>query len=145
LVKVPPDVAIRASIKLGSVYYFSHENFPEQPHYFIVIGINPLSKEIILLVNASSKVAKVKAMRKDCPPNTLVVVRPQEYSGFNRVSIVDCNQVWEHRIEQLVQKLSNKSLQMKPEMDVRLVRKLRQGVLASQLIAPRIKAQLGIR
>jgi len=141
---VPPNVTIRASIRPGSVYYFCHETFlhSRDPHYFVVINIDPTIEQVILLVCASTRKFKVAARSANVPPQTLVQVKPSQYPGFIYTSILDCNFVYEDSLETLIQRLANKQLELKPEMDMQLVEQLRKGVLDSPLITPRIKAQL---
>ncbi|MBI4187955.1 MAG: hypothetical protein HY529_01990 [Chloroflexi bacterium] len=140
---VPPDVAIKATIRPGSVYYFQLESFSSPyPHYFIVVNIDPLSEQTIILVSASSQIATVKKRRQNCPPETLVQIMPKQYPDFPYPSIVDCNHYHEETLEKLIERLSTKRLQLKTEMDMLLVKQLRQGLLASRLIPGRIKMQL---
>lgn len=140
---VPPDVAIKATIRPGSVYYFQHESFSSSyAHYFIVINIDPLNEQIILLVCASSQIAAVRKRSFDCPPATLVQIMPNQYPDFTYPSIVDCNYIYQDSLEKLVERLSAKQLQIKAEMNMSLVKQLRRGVLASRLIPGRIKMRL---
>lgn len=140
---VPPDVAIKATIRPGSVYFFRNESLSSSyPHYFIVINIDPISEKTIILVWASSQIANVKKRRQNCPPETLVQIMPNQYLDFMYPSIVDCNRFHEETLEKLIERLSAKQLQLKTEMDMLLVEQLRQGLLASRLIPGRIKMQL---
>lgn len=141
---VPPNVTIRATIRPGSVYYFRHEAFlhSSDPHYFVVINIDPTIEQVVLLVCASTKKFKVAARSANLPPQTLIQVKPSQYPGFIYTSIFDCNYVYEDSLEELIQRLASKQLELKPEMNMQLVEQLRQGVLDSPLIAGRIKAQL---
>lgn len=140
---IPPEVALKSTIKLGSVYYFSEESLRSpEPHYFIVINKDPHEDKIIFLVCAQSQITKVKQLRKNCPPETLVEINPKQYTGFRVDSIIDCNNVWGKSIDQLVDKLAREELKLKPEMDVPLVKRLRAGILCSPLIERRIKVLL---
>ncbi len=145
MVKIPPEVAIRGTIRPGSVYYFPHESFSSpEPHYFVVINIDPTIDEVILLICASSKIANVKSQWRNCPDETLVVISPHQYSGFKSLSILNCNHVIEQSIDQLVERLSNGQLKLKPEMSIELVEQLRQGVIISPTVSGRNKGLLGI-
>ena len=58
--EVPPEVQIKGTIQPGSVYYFIEETFSSpEPHYFIVVNIDPYSDTIIILVCASHSIDKV--------------------------------------------------------------------------------------
>jgi hypothetical protein len=143
MIDIPPDVALKASIRSGSVYFFRHDAFSsEHGHYFVVLNTNPVTERVILLVWASSEIAKVKARRKNCSSETLIVVKPVQYPTFTFTSIFDCNKVLEMNIERLIQKLKVKELSVMPEISRQIVCQLRNGVLASNLISGRIKTQL---
>lgn len=140
---IPLEVVIKSTIKLGSVYYFTEESFhSSEPHYFIVINRDPHEDKVIFLVCASSQITKSRQRRATCPPETLVEIAPDQYTGFKADSIIDCNYVVEKSVDQLVEKLSRGELQLKDEMDQSLVKRLRGGVLCSPLIERRIKALL---
>lgn len=143
MIKVPPEVAIRSTIRLGSVYYFPEDSFQSsEPHYFIILNTNPLEDEAIFLVCASSKINKVKQHRSTCPYETLVEITPDQYAGFRVATIIDCNKVFERSVEQLVDKLLKKKLKIKNEMATSIVEQLRRGVMNSPLVERRIKALL---
>ena len=143
---IPPKVAIRASIKPGSVYYFPHESLSSpESHFFVVINVNPIAEEVIFLVCSSSKIDKVKQRNRNNPPETLVEISKRQYPDFTFDSIINCNNVFPQSIEKLIERLSNKKLQLKAEMDMTLVNKLRKGVLASRQIPLIIKKQLGMK
>ncbi|MBI4333547.1 MAG: hypothetical protein HY673_19970 [Chloroflexi bacterium] len=144
MVRIPPEVRIKASIRPGSVYYFHEETFRSQdPHYFIVVNVNPADDAVIFLVCPSSQTAKVLRRRRSCPVETLVHISPAQYPDFRVESVVDCNYVLEKSINQLVEKLAQGKLKVKTEIDVSLVRRLRRGILSSPLIEGRVKAALG--
>lgn len=142
---VPPEVAIKATIRPGSVYYFRHESFiySEDPHYFIVINLDPLNEKVLLLVCSTTRPYKVQQRHLNCPEKTLVQVTPSQYPDFTLTSIIDCNNVIDtETINSLINRLANKELVMKTEMDIELVEQFREGVLVSPVVSRRIKAQL---
>jgi hypothetical protein len=63
--------------------------------------------------------------RKSCPSETLVEITPNQYSGFSRKSIIDCNYVYGRSIEEIAGMLSRRKLRVKPVMGLRLIKKLR--------------------
>ena len=140
---IPPEVVIKASIRLGSVYYFPYEKFhSDESHFFVVVNVNPNAEEIVL-VAASSKINAVKKRNKKNPPETLIEINPNEYPDFTCSSILDCNySVIVQKIDVLVERLSSKKLKLKSEMDVKFVERLRQGILVSKLVSSNIKGQL---
>ena len=144
---VPPDVAIKATIRPGSVYYFRHESFKhsEDPHYFIVINLDPINEEVILLVSSTTRKYNIKQRYKNFPQQTLVRVTSAQYSGFTYTSIINCNHVYSESLEGLISRLSDKRLLLKPEIDIGLVEQFRRGVLDSPTVIGRIKKQLGTK
>jgi len=134
---------IKSDIAAGSVYYYNDPALKATySHYCIVINIDPSKDAVLLLVHASHRISKVKERRKDCPDETLVEISPIQYSGFDKESVIDCNGVLERGVEMLRRKLAKGKLVKKPVMDLRLVRKLRKGVIASKQVPKRIKGLL---
>lgn len=134
---------IRSNITAGSVYYY---NDPElgstYSHFCIVINIDPSKDTAIFLVYSSRRLDRIRNRRKGYPAETLVEITPAQYSGFEKKSIIDCNVILERSIDTLVNRQKQGKLIIKPIMDLRLVRKLRRGLMASNQIADRIKALL---
>ena len=142
MTRIPPEI-IRASIKTGSVYYFTEDSFStSDPHYFVVLNCNPLTDEVIILVCASSQIQKTLKRRSYCAPETFVIVTPEEYEDFSEITIFDCNRTINRTIDDIVKKYSDGALNIKTEMNETLVSKLKHAVLASRQIEPRIKAFL---
>lgn len=65
----PPafDLTVRLSLREGSVYYFTERTLTSaDPHYFIVVNSDPLTRQVLLLSVVTSKVEEVKRRRADC-------------------------------------------------------------------------------
>jgi len=138
LIDIPPESQIKSTIKPGSVYYFKEETLTsKEPHYFIVINNNPIVDKIILLVCASSRIMKVKQIRRHLP-KTLVEIKERDYPDFTKDSIVDCNYVLSKTIDDIVEKLSAGNLKLKREMDISIVENLREAVINSPVVDPEI-------
>lgn len=134
---------IQSNIEAGSVFYFLEKSIDSpKPHRFIVLNINPQTDILIVLVCASTQFERFRRLRKNCPNETLVEITPIQYSGLTEKSIIDCNKVFPKQIDEITLLLSKKKLQVLPRMDLRLVRKLRNGVLMSPLVAREIKTLL---
>jgi hypothetical protein len=145
---IPPEVALKATIRPGSVYYFPKERFSsKEPHYFVVINIDPTTDEVIFVVCSSSQIEKVKQRNKHKhnPPETLVIVSKKEYVDFTCDSIIDCNNVFPERIQTLVEKLSKNTLKIKTEMNKDIVIKLRKATWSSPQVAFDTKMKLGMK
>lgn len=140
---MPTTHPVRSDIEAGSVYYYNDPRLrATYPHFCIVVNIDPSKDTVILLVHASHKINKVRERRNDCPEETLVEISPIQYSGFDKKSIIDCNEILKIDIEVLASKLDQRKLEIKPLMGLRLVRMLRKGLIASNQISPHIKALL---
>ncbi len=143
---IPADVQIKATIRPGSVFYFVEEALSsDDPHYFIVLNHNPFTDDTLILVCSSSQTDKVKARvkKRGFPETTAIEILKNEYLSFTKDSIVDCNEVFLRKIEELVEKLKQKKLKLKTIMDATLVDKLRKAVLDSpKLKDEQIKNQL---
>lgn len=142
MIQIPPETQIKSTIKPGSVYYFEEvELSSDEPHYFIVISSQPKSDRIILLVCSSSQVQKTQYRLRHIP-KTHVEISKDEYEGFSKNSIVDCNDVFCKSVDQIIDKLENYNLKIKPEMDISIIEKLRNAVLESPRVDPEIQDML---
>lgn len=140
---MPTSHPIKTDIVDGSVYYYSDPDLQSTyPHYCIVVNLKPSQDKTILLVHASHRIDRVKERRKDCPQETLVEISPIQYVGFDKDTIIDCNEVLVRDIEVLANKLHQGKLQIRPLMGLRLVRQLRKGLIASDQIPQSIKDRL---
>lgn len=143
MIDIPPCIQIKSTIKSGSVYYFTESSFSSpEPHYFIVLNHDPLSDRILVLVCASSRIETVKRRRRNCPCSTLVEISQSQYSGFTKHTIIDCNDVMEYTIDDLINKIEKGELKLKPEIDTSLVAALRSAVYDSTLVSNKIKKLL---
>ena len=134
---------IKSDIVAGSVYYYNDPKLKATyPHYCIVVNIDPSKDAVLLLVHASHRISKAKERRKDCPQETLVEISPVQYPGFDKESIIDCNDVFDRDVGMLTRLLDQHKLEKKPVMGLRLVRMLRNGIIASNQVSPNIKALL---
>jgi len=131
---------IKSDVIAGSVYYYNDPGLKSTyPHYCIVVNINPSKDTVLLLVHASHRISKVKERRKGYPQETLVEIDPTEYPGFDKQSIIDCNDVMERDVEVLRRLLAQRKLVKKPVMGLRLVRRVRKGIIASDQVAQTTK------
>ncbi|MFZ5452306.1 MAG: hypothetical protein ACOZF2_10635 [Thermodesulfobacteriota bacterium] len=134
----PPD--IRATIRAGSVYKFPESTFSStESHFFIVLNHDPLSDPFIALVCASSKIEKVRRRRSHLPQETLVRINPDRYADFTLPSIVDGNQVYQRSIGELELKIRRGQLEIKADMDMVFVRRLREAVKCSPMVEEEVK------
>jgi len=142
---IPPEVRIKGGIKTGTVYYFKEESHKQDApwHHFVVINSHPASDRVLILVCASSQVDKIKKNRKNLPPETLVEVSHSDYTDFVLPTIFDCNTVYEKTIGYIIKKLQEGKLgAYNLDMDLKIVEKLKIGVVASPLVRRELKKVL---
>lgn len=141
MVSIPDEAVIRGSLQPGAVYYFSDTKLTSvEPHYFIVLNIDPHEDALLLLVVSSSKIDRVKTRNVNNNPNeTLIEITPADYTVFTVDSIVDCNSVLLKTKEDLIKKVSSGQLTLKDPISNDLLSKLRAAVLASKSHSDSIK------
>lgn len=130
----PPDLPLplRLTIRPGTVYYFQHRGLTSgEPHYFAIINADPPKSRVIIMTVGSSQVDTLRARRKNMPPETLVQVEPSQYPDFTKSTIIDCNQVFELSVEELVQKFNAKELRYHRDLPREVLEKIWRGVRAS--------------
>lgn len=140
---MPAGHPLKSTINAGSVYYFNDPAFKATyRHYCIVVNINPSKDTVIFLVYCSHRISKVRERRKDLSSETLVEISHSQYPEFSKKSIIDCNVILERNIDILANKFDQGKLEIKPVMGLRLVRVLRNALIASIQIDNRIKVLL---
>jgi hypothetical protein len=144
LVTVPANVQIYTTLKPGAVYYFHDKELTSpEPHYFIILNHDPIKDEYLILVCSSSRVDKVKKKLKNCP-DTFVEIFTDEYSGFTKDSIIDCNKIFKRTKEQLIEKCSLGELKLKTQIGMSLLEKIRKSVLSSKVVEEEYKKLIRI-
>jgi len=140
----PSDVAIRASLKRGAVYYFKEESISsEKPHYFVVLNDGSCNSQLIILACAQSQVEKRMRARRNLPQETLVVLPVGRYDYFTEETVFDCNSIFKKGITDLIDKHACGILGVcGNEMPSDIVDRLVAGALASPLVPEEIKEQL---
>jgi hypothetical protein len=139
------DTLLRLTLRGGSVYHLQHRDLSSaEPHFFVVLNIDPHADDFLVLVVTTSKVDSVRRRSNNLPPNTLVEISPSEYSDphFTLQSIVDCNHWFRVTKKELLQKLQASLAWEKTPLPPDILKILRVGMLASPLIEDEIKDML---
>lgn len=142
---MPPDLpfALQLTLRPGTVYYFEHRGIhSNEPHFFTVINADPRSSNVLIMAVGSSQIDKVQARRKNLPPETLVIVDPSEYPDFSKPTVIDCNQVFELSLEELVQKFKTKELRHHRDLPKAVLEKIWRGVHRSPRVDETYKLML---
>lgn len=135
--KIPPEIQIDATLYSGSVFYFVEERLTsDEPHYFVTLNREPTSDPLLLMVCSTSKLDKVRLRNiNNNPDDTLIKVFPSQYPEFSKTSIFDCNSLFLKTTANLVSKLNEGKLKIKPKMPDDILIKLRSAVKASPVVA----------
>ena len=130
------------TLRSGSVYY-SQERWltSPEPHYFIVVNQHPVLREILVLIVVSSKVEKVKRLRKDLP-GTTVEIGPTDYAELKQPSVIDCNVVFRKALSELAEKIQRQEVSHKKDLPLAALDRIRQAIKASPLVEEETKRLL---
>lgn len=127
-------------LKPGCVLYFTDSRLTSnEPHYFVVLNENPKDDQIILALCSSSQIENVKRRTRAFPESTLVFVNPNEYSEFTKMSVFDCNTVFDFYKKDLIEKINSNSYKPKDDFPTELLLKLRNAMLQSPKINKSMK------
>jgi len=135
--KIPSDIAIKSILKPGSVFYFIEESFPSQePHYFVVLNHEPLTENLLLMVNATSNVADRRkwVARVGLPAKTLVEANHSKCNFLDKESVFNCNSPIIRPLQTLIEKYEDSKLGLKGNVTTAVLEELRQGIVASPLV-----------
>jgi len=143
-VPIPDDIKVKISIKQGSVYYFRHEDFPDDLHYFVVLNKNPLDDDYLLLSVASSQIERKKEFikQRNLPEATLVIVERSDYKHFSKDTVFNCNTVHTVSLDALIERVSEENRFFLDLLPSEIVENIIKGVINSPLIEGVIKKQL---
>lgn len=135
------DSKLRFTLREGSVYYFTERSLRSsaESHYFLVVNSNPLAQELLLLGVVTSKVAEVKQRRRNLP-ETVVQMSPRDFDVFEKLSIVDCNDLKQVRLAEFNARfVRNEIRYFDKDLPAPLRNALRRAIRASPLVPDEIK------
>ncbi len=135
---LPP--ILRLTLRQGATYYFAHRELTSgEPHYFITLNADPFAGTILAMVVGTSKVDAAFERREGMPPETVVVVGPEEYADFSKPTALDCNKVFEMPIREFAERFSKGTITCKRDVSKSVMDKIRKGILASPLVEKALK------
>lgn len=88
---------------------------------------------------SSSQIDKVRRRNSHLPQETLVRINPDQYPDFTIPSIIDGNRVHRRSIAELENKIKRKALEIKSDMDLALIKKIRASVQLSRMVEEEVK------
>ena len=122
------------TIHQGSVYLLiENTHIVKKPHYFVILNKDPWDAEILLLVNATSKIEKRRQVIKKLgfPESTLVKVSAGSYSFLSLDSAFDCNSPIKYSAGGLLDKLEFSLFKHVGDLPIDIVTKIIEGVINS--------------
>jgi hypothetical protein len=141
---IPDDIKVKVLLQQGSVYYFKHDDFPEDPHYFVVLNKTPLEDDSIVLCVATSQVPKKEEFirQRKLPEETLVIVEKKNYKHFSKNTAFNCNTVHSIALATLIEKVAEENKFFLDPIPKDILEKLILGVKTSPVIENGIKKKL---
>ena len=134
------EALLRLTLRGGSVYYLQDRSLTSpEPHYFVVLNLDPNGDHFLVMVVVSSNISGVHERFRNLPASTRVEISPADYNTFTKQSIVDCNHFFRATKLELLQKLQTGFAKEYPQLHTDILAKLRAGILASPLIEDEIK------
>jgi hypothetical protein len=136
-----PSSIFLKRLTCGSVIKFSHPDFPEKPHNFIVLNSNPLKDGFLLLIVSTSNVERVKEIvdRQRRLSGGYINVKQGEYKDFERESYINCHKPYAFEIGKLKAKYKKALVDMKERLPDELIKRVRKGCLDSPMFKPKYK------
>ena len=134
------EALLGLTLRGGSVYYLQDRSLTSpEPHYFVVVNLDPRGDDFLVMVVVSSNISGVHERFRNLPASTLVEISPADYGTFTKQSIVDCNHFFRATKLELLHKLQTGFASECPQLQAGILAKLRAGILASPLIEDEIK------
>lgn len=142
--ELPKELILMYALKPGAALLYRDDDFPEKAHFFVIINLKIIYNKSLFLLSATSQITKRRAFitHNNLPPETLVVVEPDECTFLKQQTAFNCNTVLERSIEVIKEKIDNKKIHKYAEVHDELLEKLRSGVIRSPMISNSIKKQL---
>lgn len=148
--QIPLDISIPICIEQGSIYHF-HIDIKNQDgtvyggdRFFIVLNLNPKTDEILILTTITKKIDKnrefIKRIGED--PSTLVLISTSDFSRLSQDSIVNCNNVYQITIKELIDKIKNGGKIFSNKLPKTIINALVSGILKSKQVSPEVKQKL---
>ena len=119
------------------------QRFPSDPkpknRYFFILNRDPERDEEIVLVTPTTQGQRRREARGKAGEASIVDLSPQEYSALEVPSTVDCNsaEVWTKA--ELGRRIAAREASILDPLPETMLKRLREAVLCSRLIEPRIK------
>ena len=140
--ELPSSVLLGQTLKPGTIYLMDDNIFNNGlPHYVVVINKDILKDSSLFLIPGTSKIDKRKLYvnKMGLSLKTLVITNPTECKFLSCPTVFDCNGLLERTIDEIEDKSNNGQIRAIYNINEDLLKKIRDGVVASRLIPNRIK------
>lgn len=140
--KLTGHILLASKLTRGCIFRFSEESFQNHtPHFFVVANQQPQNDGEIVLIYATSQVAKKHAWvrRIGIPVETLVEFNPGDYSFITKQTLFNCNNPLVHPPTTLIQKYDNNDLVYVDHLGKTHIEAICRGIMISPLVPKNIK------
>ncbi len=136
MIQIPFDVLFGATLGIGTVYYYQSDHLinTKESHYFVVLAHSDSTFHVVCATSQIQKRRDFVRIRQ-LPIQTLVEVTPTSENGLRKVSLFDCNYLYEETLNSLKRKHEQQPIQVRGCMSQSTVQLLINGVKVSPLIA----------
>ena len=136
-----PSKVFISRLRRGSVIKFPHPEFPEKPHYFPILNINPSRDGFLLLVVSTTNTDTIKEIidKQKHLRAGYIFVKTGEYQCFDRDSYINCHKPYPFEIGELKEKYEKRSVELKDSLPQALINEVLKGCLGSPMFKPKYK------
>ena len=136
-----PSKVFIGQLQRGSVIKFSHPEFPDKPHFFIVLNINPSKDGFFLLAASTTNTDTIKEIidRQKHLGRGYIFVKTSEYQCFDRDSYIKCHKAYPFEIGELKKIYERGLVELKDSLPQGLIDKVLKGCLDSPMFKPKYK------
>jgi hypothetical protein len=125
---------LKLGLRVGSVFYFqARELFSPQPHFFVVVNVDPLRDELLLLTVFTSQIDKVRQRNRE-RPETVVEFGPEDYEPLDKPTAVDGNVIVRRSLSEMADLTRRKEMGYHPDLPAALLERIRAAILSSPVI-----------
>ncbi len=125
----------------GSVIKFSHPEFPDKPHYFIILNKNPLKDGFFLLTASTANIDRIKKIidTQKHLAEGYIFVKMGKYQCFDRDSYINCHKPYPFEIGKLKKRYEKGLVELKDPLPQELIEKVLKGCLDSPMFKPKYR------
>jgi len=148
--EIPLKISITTCIEQGAIYHYriTKQNQDGTAYdgnrFFIVINANPKTDEILVLVTITKEIDNVKEFIKKIheDSDTVVPITISDFPHLSRDSAVNCNNVYQISMKELIKKIENGGKIFKHKLPETIISALISGVMKSNQVSPEVKEML---